>query len=227
MTEIQRILFENQDKKYAIFQANLTPNVSKDLFIGVRVPKIREIAKSLYKKGEYQEFLHSLPHTYYDENMLHGILISLIKEYDVVIQELENFLPYVDNWAVCDTMNPKIFKKHKDVLLGKIQEWMKSNHTYTCRFGMGLLMGYFLDEDFKEEYLKWVCKVHSEEYYVNMMIAWYMATALTKQWNATIPVIESHILDPWTHNKSIQKAIESRVIPEERKNYLRSLKRKH
>ncbi|MDO4466096.1 MAG: DNA alkylation repair protein [Bacillota bacterium] len=224
MTEFQDLLFMHKDESYAQFQANLTPNIPRELFIGVRVPVVRKLANDLWKQGNYNEFLHDLPHVYYDENMLHGILLSKIKDLDVLFEELERFLPYVDNWAVCDTMNPKVFLKHKERLLEKIQEWIHSEHTYTIRFGIGMLMGYFLNDDFKVEYLDWVSDLRSEEYYVNMMIAWYFATALTKQWDSAILWIEQKKMDTWTHNKAIQKAIESRLISEERKNYLRTLK---
>lgn len=224
MTEIQNLLFANADEKYAQFQANLTPTIPRELFIGVRVPVIRKLAKDLYKKGEYEEFIQTLPHVYYDENLLHGILLTQIKDVNNLIEELDRFLPFVDNWAVCDTMKPKVFSKHKEILLEKIQEWIHSDKTYTIRFGIGMMMGYFLDQDFKKEYLDWISKLRSEEYYVNMMIAWYFATALTKQWDASIEYLEQKKLDVWTHNKSIQKAIESRCISDERKEYLRSLK---
>ena len=218
-------LFKLQDKEYAIFQSKLTPSVEKNKFIGVRVPDVRNLAKQYIKDEESQEFLNSLPHEYYDENMLHGLLVSEIKDYEICIKEVDRFLPYVDNWAVCDIMSPRIFKKHKDRLIIKIKEWSKSNHTYTCRFGIEMLMSYYLDEDFKEEYLKIPTEIHSDEYYVKMMIAWFFATALAKQWDATIPYIEDDKLDKWIHNKTIQKARESYRITENQKEYLKTLKR--
>ena len=215
---IQEMLFHYEDKEYAIFQSKLTPGIPVDSFIGVRVPDIRKIAKTLVSKNCYEEFLNHLPHTYFDENMLHGAIINEIKDYESCMIETEKFLPYVDNWAVCDTMSPKIFKKQKDNLLSRIKIWCASNETYTCRFGMKMLMSHFLDENFKPEYLELPACVISEEYYVNMMIAWFFATALAKQWESAIQYIESFRLDQWVHNKTIQKACESyRITPEQKK----------
>ena len=213
-----------QDISYADFQAKLTPNIPRELFIGVRVPELRKLAKKIAEGPEASKFLKDLPHKYYDENILHGILISEIKDYDACIAAVDEFLPYVDNWAVCDIMSPKIFKKNKTALLEKIKEWSLSEKTYTCRFGIETLMSYFLDEDFKPEYLEIPLSVKSEEYYVKMMIAWFFATALAKQWDATIKHVEDHRLDTWTHNKAIQKARESRRITTKEKEYLKSLK---
>lgn len=218
-------LFELQDKSYSAFHCNLVPNIDKESIIGVRVPEIRKLAKEYKKDAECQEFLSTLPHKYYDENMLHGILLSGLKDYDEAIEKVEQFLPYVDNWAVCDTMSPKVFKKHKDKLIEKIKEWSASEHTYTSRFGVEMLMSFFLDEDFKEEYLEIPTRIRSEEYYVNMMIAWFMATALAKQWDATLPYLLDEKMDVWVHNKTIQKARESYRITPEQKEYLKSLKR--
>ncbi len=218
-------LFELQDKKYAAFQAKLTPTVAPERMIGVRVPLVRTLAKKIFKENNYGEFLRSLPHSYYDEDMLHGLLISQIKDYDTCIAELEQFLPYVDNWAVCDIMSPKIFTKHKEKLLGQIRLWAESEHTYTCRFGVEMLMSFFLDGDFKPEYLEIPAAVRSEEYYVNMMLAWFFATALAKQWDAALPYLENCRLDVWTHNKTIQKARESLRITPEQKELLARLKR--
>lgn len=217
-------LFALQDKEYAVFQSKLTPTVAPEKFIGVRVPEVRKLAKKLAQDEHLTSFLNELPHEYYDENMLHGLLISEIKDYDACIEETDKFLPYVDNWAVCDIMSPKIFAKNKDKLIEKIREWASSKDTYTCRFGIEMLMSHFLDGDFEPEYLEIVAKVRSTEYYVNMMIAWFFATALAKQWDATIPYVENHKLDNWTHNKTIQKAVESYRITNEQKVYLRSLK---
>lgn len=226
MTEIQKQLFELQDKEYAAFQAKLTPGVPEESFIGVRVPQARTLAKTLFKDPSREEFMKTLPHEYYDENMLHGLLISQIKDYAKCIEATDTFLPYVDNWAVCDIMSPKVFAKHKAELMEKIREWSKSSHTYTCRFGLEMLMTHFLDADFKAEYLEIPASARSEEYYVKMMVAWFFATALAKQWDATIPYIENKVLAPWTHNKTIQKAIESYRITAEHKDYLRTLKQK-
>jgi len=217
-------LFELRDEEYAQFQAKLTPNVDKDLLIGVRVPVLRAYAKEIKDSPESKKFLSKLPHKYYDENMLHGLLLSEMKDYDECIEYVDKFLPFVDNWAVCDIMSPKVFKKYKEKLLIKIREWIKSDDTYTCRFGIEMLMSHFLDQDFKEEYLQWVSCVKSDEYYAKMMIAWFFATALTKQWDASVKVIESKELSPWVHNKSIQKARESYRITNEQKIYLNSLK---
>ena len=221
---IKKELLALQDISYADFQAKLTPNISRDLFIGVRVPEMRKLAKKVAEEPETSKFLKDLPHKYYDENMLHGLIISEIKDYDACIEAVDIFLPYVDNWAVCDIMSPKIFKKNKTALLEKIKEWSASEKTYTCRFGIEMLMSHFLDDDFKPEYLEIPLSVNSEDYYVKMMIAWFFATALAKQWDATIKHMEDQRLDPWTHNKAIQKARESRRITLKEKEYLKSLK---
>lgn len=218
-------LFALRDVEYADFQAKLTPGIPRESFIGVRVPEVRKLAKRLSKEPETTAFLKELPHKYYDENMLHGLLVSEIKDYDLCISEVDNFLPYVDNWAVCDIMSPKIFKKNKFALLNKIREWASSKKTYTCRFGIEMLMTYFLDDDFAPEYLDIPASVHSEEYYVRMMIAWFFATALAKQWDASIKYLETNRLDTWVHNKTIQKARESYRITPEQKEYLKTLKR--
>ena len=204
----QELLFQLQDKGYRDFQSKLIPTIPVETIIGVRIPAIRKLAKEYGKDPESVEFLKQLPHTYYDEN----------------IKEVERFLPYVDNWAVCDIFSPKVFRKNKDKLIDKIREWTASDHPYTCRFGMEMLMTHFLDEDFRVEYLEIPATVHSEEYYVNMMIAWFYATALAKQWDATIGYIEDQRLDTWTHNKTIQKARESYRITPEQKEYLKTLK---
>ena len=221
---IKEELLALQDISYADFQAKLTPNIPRELFIGVRVPDLRKLAKKLAKEPETSKFLKDLPHKYYDENMLHGLLISEMKDYDACLVAVNEFLPYVDNWAVCDIMSPKIFKKNKTALLEKIKEWSASEKTYTCRFGIETLMSHFLDDDFKPEYLEIPLFVKSEDYYVQMMIAWFFATALAKEWDATIKYIEDHRLDRWTHNKAIQKARESNRITPEEKEYLKSLK---
>ena len=224
MTSLQERLFAMQDKQYAAFQAKLTPGVPVESFIGIRVPVLRKFAKEFTKEKECEEFLQQLPHEYYDENMLHGLLISEVKDYEECIRLTDSFLPFVDNWAVCDIMSPKVFAKHKKELLAKIKTWSKSSHVYTCRFGIEALMSHYLDKDFKAEYLEIPASVRSEEYYVKMMVAWFFATALAKQWDATIPYIEQNRLAPWTHNKTIQKAIESYRITPEQKEYLRTLK---
>lgn len=224
--EIQKELFLRQDKEYMKFLSKLTPNVSEDTIIGVRIPEIRKLAKKLVKNNEYEDFLKELPHKYYDENLLHGAIISENKDFENCIELLNSFLPFVDNWAVCDTISPKIFKKHKKELIEKIKEWSQSDKTYTCRFGVEMLMTHFLDEDFKKEYLEMVANIHSEEYYVKMVIAWFFATALAKQWDYAVIYLENNKLDVWVHNKTIQKARESLRILEDKKGYLKGLKRK-
>ena len=222
--EILQSLFDLQDIKYRDFQVKLIPGKDTDMMIGVRTPELRKLAKQMLKREDIGEFLQDLPHRYFDEDQLHAFIVSGIKEYGKCMEELTRFLPYVDNWATCDQMSPGVFKKHKPELLTQIREWLGSDHTYTVRFGIGILMQYFLDEDFDPAYPELVAGVHSEEYYINMMIAWYFATALAKQYDAVLPFIEGRRLDPWTHNKTIQKAVESYRISDEQKEYLRSLK---
>lgn len=224
MSKALDLINEYKDEEYGDFQAKLTPGIPRDLFIGVRVPNLRKLAKAYMKDSDSQVFLEELPHKYYDENMLHGLLLSEIKDYEECVAKVDEFLPYVDNWAVCDIMSPKVFKKHKSELINTIREWSASSHTYTCRFGMEMLMSHFLDDDFLPEYLEIPASVISDEYYVNMMIAWFFATALAKQWDATIPYIEDRRLGKWVHNKTIQKSIESFRITPEQKDYLRGLK---
>lgn len=222
--EIRQGLFALKDEKYKEFQKKLIPTVDENTVIGVRMPVLRKYAKDVSGTPGAVIFMQTLPHEYYEENNLHGMLIETMKDYDECIAYLDEFLPYVDNWATCDLISPRVFKKHKDELLVKIKEWMASDRVYTIRFGMEMLMTHFLDEDFKPEYLGMAANVHSEEYYVNMMIAWFFATALAKQYEASLPYIENHCMDRWTHNKTIQKAIESYRITDEQKRYLKSLK---
>ena len=222
--EIRQGLFALKDEKYKEFQKKLIPTVDENTVIGVRTPVLRKYAKDVSGTPGAVIFMQTLPHEYYEENNLHGMLIETMKDYDECIAYLDEFLPYVDNWATCDLISPRVFKKHKDELLVKIKEWMASDRVYTIRFGMEMLMTHFLDEDFKPEYLGMAANVHSEEYYVNMMIAWFFATALVKQYEASLPYIENHCMDRWTHNKTIQKAIESYRITDEQKRYLKSLK---
>ena len=225
MNELQQHLFGMRDAAYAAFIAKLTPGFPPSHFIGVRVPLLRTIARSFAKEeAASQRFISHLPHSYYEEDMLHGMLISLVKDYDRCLDLTDRFLPYVDNWAVCDTLSPKVFAKHKAQLLENILRWSSSSHTYTCRFGLRMLMTHFLDDSFSADFLEIPAAIHSEEYYVKMMVAWFFATALAKQWEATLPYLENRQLDPWTHRKTIQKAIESYRIPPERKDYLRTLR---
>ncbi|MBR0277779.1 MAG: DNA alkylation repair protein [Clostridia bacterium] len=222
---IQKHLFELQDVKYARFQSKLTPNIKEGKIIGVRVPQLRAFAKTIFNSPECSEFIEDLPHKYYDENILHSILLSEIKNYDECIKAVDAFLPYVDNWAVCDIMSPKVFKKNKDKIIFKIKEWISSEKTYTIRFGLKALMSLFLDKDFKTKYLEIASNVHSDEYYVNMMIAWFFATALAKQWESAIIYIENGKLDRWVNNKTIQKACESYRITDEQKKHLQKFKK--
>jgi len=221
---VQARLFELQDLKYRDFQCRLMPTVNPDTVIGVRTPELRKLAKEFSKMPEAEKFLKILPHKYYEENNLHGFLIETIRDYNQAIEAVNAFLPYVDNWATCDLMSPKVFKRHLPELLEQIKVWIKSGRTYTIRFGIEMLMSFYLDEQFKPEYLELAADVKSQEYYVNMMIAWYFATALAKQYDAALPYIEQHRLEPWTHNKAIQKAIESYRITDEHKEYLRGRK---
>ena len=222
---IQKRLFELSDEKNADFSAKLTPGIDREKFLCVRIPASRKLAKEIIKENEHKDFLNSLPHKYYDENILHSILISEIKDYDECIKYVDEFLPYVNNWAVCDTMSPKAFKNKHERLMNDILRWVDSDQTYTIRFGLKILMAHFLDNDFKNEYLKIPAKIKSDEYYINMMIAWFYATALAKQWDSIIVYIENGVLDKWVHNKAIQKARESYRITAEQKEYLKSLKK--
>ena len=223
---IEKELFKLQDKKYREIQIKTITNIDPDTIIGVRTPELRKMAKELYKSNNYKEFLNDLPHKYFDENQLHAFILGEIKDYDECLDSVNKFLPYIDNWATCDQSTPKAFVKNSDRLIGEIKKWIKSKETYTIRFGIGMLMRSYLDDNFKEEYLEWVSKIRSNEYYVNMMIAWFFATALAKQYDSTIKYIENNKLDTWTHNKTIQKAIESYRITNEQKEFLRGLKRK-
>ena len=224
LDDIRDKLFKMQDIEYRDFNSKLILTVKKEDMIGVRTPELRKYAKKLLKEEGVEDFLHSLPHKYFDENQLHAFIISEIKDFKLCIDELINFLPYLDNWATCDQLSPKIFKKYRNDLFPHIYEWLKADKTYTVRFGIGMLMEHFLDEDFKSEYPEMVAAVRSEEYYINMMTAWYFATALAKQYESILPFIEGNKLNTWTHNKSIQKAIESNRINAEQKNYLKGLK---
>lgn len=223
---IQEKLFALQDVSYKEFHCKLMPTVDPDTVIGVRTPMLRSLAKQVEKEEDIQTFMEQLPHQYYEENNLHGFLIERIKDYDACIQALDKFLPYVDNWATCDLMSPKVFARHLPELLEKIKAWMASEETYTIRFGIEMLMRFYLDEEFLPEYLEMVADIQTEEYYVQMMIAWYFATALAKQPEAALPYIEQNRLSVWIHNKSIQKAVESRRIDDSTKKYLKTLKRK-
>ncbi len=219
-------LFELKDEKYRVFQAKLVPNVPMDRMIGVRTPALRKYAKEVAKMLQAGAFLQQLPHHYYEENNLHGELLLLLysKDIEVFMKELERFLPYVDNWATCDILSPKIFKKHLDYVYEKVKKWLKSDHVYTVRFAIVTLLGFYLDDAFKPDMLRLVADVKSDEFYIKMAVAWYFTIALVKQYNITLPYIQNRVLEPWTHNKTIQKARESRRISAERKEYLKTLK---
>ena len=224
MTDIQKRLFALQDKKYRDFTAKLSPTVDRATIIGVRQPLLRKLAKELKDTDEATEFLHHLPHEYLDEYHLHSFLISTIKDFDEGLLAVEQFLPYIDNWGVCDGIRIKGFEKAPERLLPHIERWLKSDHTYTVRYGILCLMVYFLNENFDPAYPEMVAAVQSEEYYIRMMQAWYFATALAKQYDAALPFIEERRLEPWTHNKTIQKAVESFRVTDEHKAYLKTLK---
>lgn len=223
-SELQKQLFEFQDINYREFHSKLMPGIDKETVIGIRVPVLRKFAKQFAKTEAAEQFIQELPHTYYEENNLHMMLITAISDYEKCLSEVQRFLPYINNWATCDFPEPKCFVKHKQELLPEIQSWMASGETYTVRYGIGMLMRLYLDADFSPEYIEWVTGVQSEEYYVNMMIAWYLATALAKQWESTIPYLEERRLSEWVHKKTIQKAVESYRITEEQKVYLRGLR---
>ena len=217
-------LIKYQDLKYRDFQAALVPTLNKDIMLGVRTPEMRQIAKEFFKSPEAPAFLAELPHKYFEENLVHIFMLAMIKDFDECIAAIEKFLPYIDCWPVCDQSSPKVFKKNHTALLPYIKKWISSDHVYTARFGIRILMNEFLNEDFKPEYLELVANKKGEDYYLKMMIAWYFATALAKQYDSTLPIIEQHRLEPWTHNKAIQKALESFRVSDEHKEYLKTLR---
>ena len=222
--DITAQLFALQDKAYADFQSKLLPTVKREAVIGVRTPDLRKMAKQICKTPAAQEFMQALPHRYFDENQLHAFILSEEKDFNICIANLEQFLPYVDNWATCDQLSPRCFKKHTTELLPYVRKWMRSKHTYTKRFGICTLMRYFWDEAFRPEYLEWVASIKSDEYYIRMMQAWFFATALAKQWDATLPYIQQQRMEKETHNKTIQKAVESFRIADEQKALLKTLR---
>ena len=224
MNNIEKDLFKLQDKKYRELQSKILPNLDSNTIIGVRTPDLKKYAKKLFKENNYESFINDLPHKYYEENQLHAFIISEIKDYDECLSCFKKFLPFIDNWSTCDQSTPKAFSKNLDSLLKEIKGWINSKETYTIRFGVSMLMRNYLDDNFKVDYLEMVSKIKSDEYYVNMMRAWYFATALAKQYDKTISYIENNKLDTWTHNKAIQKAIESYRVTDEHKDYLRSLR---
>jgi 3-methyladenine DNA glycosylase AlkD len=225
MIDIQDRLFALRDEKNAAFVAKLIPNIPPETILGARTPALRKLARELRDSDAARAFLDELPHAYFEENCLHAFFLEQIKDFEACLTAAEGFLPFVDNWAVCDQMNPPAFRKHREALLPRIRLWLASGETYTVRFGVKLLMNLFLDESFAPEYLQMVSVIESEEYYVNMMRAWYFATALAKQWESSLPYLQEGRLDAWTHNKTIQKAVESYRISPEQKQLLRGLRR--
>lgn len=224
LTPIQAQLFALQDLDYRTFHCKLMPTVDPERVIGVRTPQIRQLAKQLSGTPEGEAFLQALPHRYYEENNLHGALLSLGKSYSWVLEGVNVFLPYVDNWATCDLLSPKVFRKHLPELREEIPRWLANPHPYTVRFGLRMLLSFYWGSNFQREYLDWAAALQREEYYVKMMVAWYFATALAKEYAVTLPYLQAHRLDPWTHNKAIQKAVESTRVSPEHKAYLRTLK---
>lgn len=225
MDIIQKQLFELQDLEYREFHVKLMPNIDREKIIGVRTPALRKLAKQIAREDYAIDFLKELPHQYYEENNLHAALINILyKDVEALLYEVERFLPYVDNWATCDMMSPKCFKKDLNLVYKHVGKWLNSKDTYTVRFGIVTLLQFYLDDAFEVKMLDEVANIKSEEYYINMAIAWYFSFALIKQYDVTIPCFEKQILEKWTHNKAIQKAIESRRISEEKKKYLRNLK---
>ena len=222
--EIRTALFRLEDPEYREFQSRLIPTAGAETFIGVRTPELRKMAKQLARQSDIGQFLAELPHRYFDENQLHAFLLSEMKEYETCLEAVDRFLPYVNNWATCDQMSPKVFRKHRQELPAPVRKWIGSGKTYTVRFAIRMLMDHFLDGDFDPAYPEMVAAVRSEEYYIRMMAAWYFATALAKQYDAVIPYIEEGRLDEWTRRKTIQKAVESYRIPPERKAYLKTLR---
>jgi len=222
--EIVSELFRLRDPDYAQMQKRILSTVNEDRIIGVRTPQLRALAKTLYGSAETEAFLKTLPHPYFDEDQLHAFIISLEKDFDRCMAQVEAFLPFIDNWATCDQLSPKVFRREPDRLPAHIQKWLRSDHTYTVRFAVGMLMQHFLGENFRTAYADMAARIRSDEYYINMMRAWYFATALAKQYDAVLPYLEERRLDDWTHNKAIQKSVESCRITEERKAYLRTLR---
>ena len=217
-------LISYKDEKYREFQSKLVPNIDKETIIGVKTPEMRKIAKEIFVTEEASIFLETLPHKYYEENLIHFFLISKIKDFDECIKEVERFLPYINCWPVCDQATPLVFRKNHSKLLPLIKKWIGSDHIYTARFGIRMLMNEFLNDDFKEEYLELVSSKSGDDYYLKMMIAWFFATALAKQYDATIKYIEKRCLDPWVHLKTIQKAVESYRVSDEHKEYLKKFR---
>lgn len=228
MKECEKIIREKlkelQDLEYKDFIFKLTPTLNYDSIIGIRIPNLRNLAKEIYNTQTAKDFLNCVPHKYFEENTLHVMLLEKIRDFNTAVFEVDRFLKYIDNWSVCDNRSPVAFKNNTDSLFPYIKKWIKDEHIYTVRYGVKKLMDYYLDEHFEKEHLMIVAKVEQKDYYINMMTAWYFATALAKQYEDTVPIIEKRILPKWTHNKTIQKAVESFRITDEQKDYLRSLK---
>ncbi len=224
MQEIQAWLFAHQDPAYKSFGAGLIPELAHEKMIGVRTPALRSYAKQLIQSGQAEQFIQELPHTYFEENQLHAFILCEMRDYAALLRETERFLPWIDNWATCDQFRPKIFRKHTETLRASIAKWLQDDHPYTVRFALGMLNSYYLDEHFDRQYLEQAAAVRSDAYYVNMMLAWLFATALTKQYDETLPYFTEGRLDRWVHNKAIQKARESRRVPDDIKEYLKTLK---
>ena len=222
--EIRKDLKNNIDHKFQLFQTKLIPNIDPNAILGVRTPILKELAKKYYSNEEIEVFLNDLPHKYFEENQLHSFILSLYKDYDKLIKDINIFLPYIDNWATCDQLVPKVFKKNKDKLIKEIDKWLESSCLYTERFAIEMLMSYYLDDSFDLKYTIYISNIQTEEYYLKMMIAWYFSFALIKQYDKVIGIIEAQQMSKWVHNKTIQKAIESARIPNDRKEYLKSLK---
>ena len=223
MTVYER-LFPCRDEAYRTFQSKLVPNIPPETILGVRTPDMRRIAKEVFQNADREAFLSTLPHPYYEENLIHFFVLAEIKDFDECVRRVEAFLPYVDCWPVSDQATPKAFRKNREKLLPYIRKWIASEHVYTARFGLRMLMNEFLDDDFKPEYLALAANKKGEDYYLKMMVAWYFATALAKQYDATVPYFENRLLDPWVHKKAIQKAVESYRITDAHKAYLKSLR---
>lgn len=224
--DIRKELENQANEKMAEFSSKLNPTLDKNLILGIKTPVLRTLAKELFNSGDYYDFINDLPHKYLEENQLHGFIISMTKDFNEAVAQLEAFLPYIDNWAVCDQTSPKVFKKNRKVLMPYIKKWLKSKEPYTVRFAVNMLMQHYLDEDFEQKYLDMVASIKTEHYYVQMVMAWYFATALAKQYDSAIKIIESQSLDKWVHNKTIQKSNESFRVTPEHKEYLKSLKLK-
>ena len=224
MKKILESLYSLQDEKYRDFQSKLIPNIPKDKIIGVRIPALRKLAGEMVKNGEYKQFIKELPHSYYDEDMLHACILSGIKDLDELIREIDRFLPYVDNWATNDSIRPKAFARDPDRILNKVKEWLSTKDEYYIRFSLVTLLNFYVRDNFRDEINELACSIKSDDYYVNMALAWYFSYALIYQYDATIHLLEKKCLSPWVHNKTIQKAIESYRLSDEVKSYLKSLK---